>query len=296
MLSLLAAKVANYSMAAPDSESGRRGLRFAMHVDSIFIKPVAQTGRWVLMEQLDTVLIRNIEAHDGSNVPYEIPVTAYPVPCGTVIVNSPGSGELKDGRHNRWVTMGRHLQGQNLAAFVTYNVPRPDFGHQLPWEPYSYRGASWNRILIESLAHVVDYALERSQDLCGSSSPAIYLSGFSSGGSAVGAVGFRYPEVKRLLLLSTYDSVGDYFYSGISRFTGNIYLAYGSDDPMAGFLAYLMRFGPMAAESLHIREVPDCDHRFSGATNSRVLSKAFLWAFAGDQTFPSPEGGIQLYD
>jgi len=57
------------------------------------------------------------------------------------------------------------------------------------------------------------------------------LSGFSSGGSAVGAVAFRYQEIKRILLLSTYDSVGDCFYDGIDQFTGDIYLAYGSNDP-----------------------------------------------------------------
>ena len=131
---------------------------------------------------------------------------------------------------------------------------------------------------------------------CGTAAPTVYLSGFSSGGSAVGAVAFRYPEVVRILLLSTYDSVGDDFYEGVSRFPGDIYLAYGSRDPMAGFLGYVLRCGPLAAASLNIQEVPDCDHRFSGADNSRVLSKAFYWAFQGDESFPSPEGGLLLYD
>jgi len=248
------------------------------------------------VDRLDVVLRKETEASDGAAVPFEIPLTAYPADCGAIIVNSPGSGELKDGRHDRWAKLGRHLQDQRVGAFVSYNVPRPDFQQQLEWEPYSYRGASWNRILVESMAHVVEYALERAVDLCGVSSPTLYLSGFSSGGSACGAVAFRYPEVQRILLLSTYDSVGDYFYSGIPQFTGEIYMAYGSNDPLASFLAYVMRFGPMAAKSLHVREVPDCDHRFSGATNSRVLSKAFFWAFAGDESFPSPEGGLQLYE
>ena len=39
---------------------------------------------------------------------------------------------------------------------------------------------------------------------------------------------------------------------------------------------YVLQFGASAAESPHVREVPDCDHRFSGATNGRILSKAFL--------------------
>ena len=34
----------------------------------------------------------------------------------------------------------------------------------------------------------------------------------------------------------------------------------------------------------------------TGETNGKIMSKAPLWAFAGDETFPSPEGGIELYD
>ncbi len=41
--------------------------------------------------------------------------------------------------------------------------------------------------------------------------------------------------------------------------------------------------------------VPDYDHQFTGETNGRILSKAYLWAFKGDETYPSPEGGIKLY-
>ena len=252
------------------------------------------------MHRLDTLLHRRTESYQGQVVPFELPITAYPSASGVILVNSPGSGELKDGRHNRWANLARELQGRGMVSMVTYNVPRPDAQFVDPTEPYSYQGASWNRILVESLAHVIDYVLERRRQLCGSASPVMYLSGFSSGGSAVGAVAFRYPEVKRILLCSTYDSVGDYFYAAIPHFTGRIYMVYGSQDPLARFLAYVMRFGASAAESLHIREVPDCDHRFSGATNGRILSKAFLWAFGGDDSFPSPEegpeGGLDIYD
>jgi hypothetical protein len=30
--------------------------------------------------------------------------------------------------------------------------------------------------------------------------------------------------------------------------------------------------------------------------NGKILSKAYLWAFAGDDGFPSPEGGVPLYE
>lgn len=169
---------------------------------------------------------------------------------------------------------------------VTYNAPRPDFKAQLEWEPYSYEGVSWNKLLIESLAHTIDWALENSVQLCGSESPRVFVTGFSSGGSAVGAVAHRYPSVERILLLSTYDSVGDPFYEGVFAFTGDIYLAYGGEDQPAGMLAQVIQMGALAANSFQAREVPNCGHRFEGEANTKLLTQAFHWAFEGDNSLP----------
>ena len=238
------------------------------------------------MNAIDTTLHLETKAESGELVSYCVPITAYPTESGKVIVNSPGSGELKDGREDRWKNLGHHLQERGLATFVTYNAPRPDFQVQLEWEPYSYQGASWNKILIESLCHTIDWSLENAVQLCGNESPAIYLTGFSSGGSAAGAAAHRYPSVQRLLLLSTYDSVGDPFYEGVSAFTGDIYLVYGDEDPMAGWLARILRTGKFAAKSFLVREAPQCGHRFDGETNTRLITQAFHWAFEGDNSQP----------
>ena len=239
-----------------------------------------------LSDAVDTELFKETQSESGELVFYSIPVTAYPTDSSLIIVNSPGSGELKDGREDRWKNLGKHLQTQGLATLVTYNAPRPDFKVQLEWEPYSYRGASWNRILIESLSYTLDWAIENAPELCGNASPPVYLSGFSSGGAAAGAVAHRYPNVQRLLLLSTYDSVGDPFYEGISSFTGDIYLLYGDQDPMAGHLAMMLRTGKFAARSFLVREAPDCRHRFGGEANTKLLTQAFHWAFEGDNSQP----------
>jgi len=225
-------------------------------------------------------------AESGETVPYQVPITAYPTNSGVIVVNSPGSGELKDGRGNRWGNLGLHLQERGLATLVTYNAPRPDFQVQLEWEPYSYRGVSWNKLLIESLCHTIDWSLESGQQLCGTGSPVVFLTGFSSGGSAVGAVAHRYPSIQRILLLSTYDSVGDPFYEGVSAFTGDIYLVYGDEDPMAGWLARILRTGRFAARSFLVREAPNCGHRFDGEGNTKLLNQAFHWAFEGDNSQP----------
>ena len=239
---------------------------------------------------IDKTLFLETESETGETVGYGVPIAAYPSEAGKVIVNSPGSGELKDGREDRWRNLGLYLQKRGLASLVTFNAPRPDFQVQLEWEPYSYQGASWNRILIESLSHTIDWSLENAKELCGNASPDIYLTGFSSGGSSVGAVAHRYPSVKRILLLSTYDSVGDPFYEGVTAFTGDIYLVYGDQDPMAGYLARILRTGKFAAKSFLVREAPECGHRFDGEANTKLLTQAFHWAFEGDNSQPLDPG------
>ncbi|MDA0262621.1 MAG: hypothetical protein O3A93_03375 [Chloroflexi bacterium] len=238
------------------------------------------------MKSIDTTLFLETQAESGELVPYGVPITAYPTSSGAILVNTPGSGELKDGREDRWRNLGLHLQERGLASLVTYNAPRPDFQVQLEWEPYSYRGASWNKLLIESLCHTIDWSLENAVRLSGTESPEIFLMGFSSGGSAVGAVAHRYPSVRRILLLSTYDSVGEPFYEGVSAFTGDIYLVYGDEDPMAGWLARILRTGKLAARSFLIREAPQCGHRFDGEANTQLLTQAVHWAFEGDNSQP----------
>ena len=257
---------------------------------------VSKPSTGLEMDKIDAILEKETEDHLGRKVAYQVPITAYPTDSRVIIVNSPGSGEQKDGRSDRWMKLGFHLQGRGTATLVTYNAPRPDGQVQLDWEPYSYQGVGWNQLLVESLAYAIDWSLEHALELCGSQTPDMYLAGFSSGGSAVGAVAFRYPMVKGILLLSTYDSVGDWFYEGVSQFPGDIHLAYGSEDKIAGFLAYVLQIGAMAAASFTVMEVPDCDHRFSGAVNSQVLVKAFDWAFQGDESFPDAAGAPILYD
>ena len=237
-------------------------------------------------DSIDATLSLETEAESGELVTYQVPITAYPTGSGAILVNSPGSGELKDGREQRWRNLGLHLQDRGLATLVTYNAPRPDFQVQLEWEAYSYQGVSWNKLLIESLSHVVEWSLDRAAELSGTETPVVYLSGFSSGGSAVGAVAHRYPSVRRVLLLSTYDSVGDPFYEGVSAFTGDIYLVYGSEDPTAGMLVQVLRMGPLAAKSFQGREAPECGHRFEGEANTELITQAFHWAVEGDNSQP----------
>ena len=303
--------VCDASHWAPRPTSARRGVSTSrVEVERVLIvtpQPSDALGRPLLchnpriaaalglrLRRLDKTLTRTVmDLHDRS-VEYELPVTSHPSTSGVIVVNCPGAGESKDGYQERYLKIGAGLQARNTASLVTYNPPRPDTQHLHPREPYWYHGASWNRISVEGMTHVIDDALENAEALCGRPNPTVHLSGFSAGGSVCGAVAHRYPQVERLLLISAYDSVAEYFYEGIKGFRGEIFLTYGTLDTIAGGLAYFLQFLVQSMKALHVRAVPDCDHGFRGARNSRVLSKAFSWAFEGDDSYPSPNGAASF--
>ncbi len=231
----------------------------------------------------------------GQSVPYEVPFIAFPTTSGRFIIQAPGTGEEKEGVENRYVRLGEFLQDRGLGTLVSFNPPRPDAQFKYPHEPYSYRDASWNRIYVESMAYTVEHCLKNASQLCGVTDPEVYVAGFSSGGSVAGAVAPFFPAITKILLVSAYDSVDRFFLAGLRRYTGEVYVAYGEEDFPAGVLAMMMPSLSRSASAVQARAVPHCDHHFTGEVNGRILSKAYLWAFAGDDTFPSPDGGIPLY-
>ncbi len=234
--------------------------------------------------------------YQGQTVPYEVPFIAFPTASGKLLIQAPGAGETKEGAWNRYVRLGETLQARGLATLVSFNPPSPDAQGKYPDEPYSYRDASWNRIFVEGMANLVEHCLTNAEPLCGTKEPEVYLAGFSAGGSVAVAVAPLFRQVKKILLVSAYDSVGWFFMDGLRHYTGEVYVAYAEGDDPALALAMSTRAFARRASAVRARGVPDCDHAFSGETNGRVLAKAYLWAFAGDDSFPSPEGGVPLYD
>ncbi len=234
--------------------------------------------------------------YHAQTVPYEVPFIAFPTRSGKLIIQAPGAGEVKEGANNRYVRLGEHLQDRGIATLVSFNPPWPDAQFVYPNEPYSYRDASWSLIFVESMAALVEHCLKEAMRLCGGRESEVHLAGFSAGGSVVVAVAPLFAAINKVLLVSAYDSTDWFFLGGVRRYTGEVYVAYGEQDPTAAILAMMMPSLAKSAKAVYARGVPHCDHSFSGETNGKILSKAYLWAFAGDDGFPSPEGGVLLYD
>ncbi len=234
--------------------------------------------------------------YQGQAVPYEVSFVAFPTMSGKLLIQAPGAGEVKEGAGNRYVRLGEHLQARAIATLVSFNAPFPDAQFKYPNEPYSYRDASWSLIFVESMAALVEHCLKHAERLCGAREPEVYLAGFSAGGSAVGAVAPLFSAATKILLVSAYDSVDWFFLGGVRRYAGEVYVAYGEEDHPAAVLAMMLPSLARSARAVQARGVPHCAHSFSGETNGKIFSKAYLWAFAGDDSFPSPEGGVPLYD
>ena len=241
-------------------------------------------------------LIRHTENYFGNDLEYEIPFFVYPSQSDTILIQAPGAGQVLSGRNNAYQKIGKHLSMNNLCAYVSHNAPQPDTQGQFPDEPYSFQDTSWNKLAVESLSHTIEYSIENAVSICKSNKPKIILAGFSAGGSSCGAVAYKYSEVEKILLISSYDSVGEYFYEGIGKFTGNLFVTYGSNDGIAKFLAFSLSFLANRSKEIFVEEIPDCDHGFRGSQNGKILSNAYMWALEATNAFPSADGGILLYE
>lgn len=81
------------------------------------------------------------------------------------------------------------------------------------------------------------------------------------------------------------------------KFRGEVYIAVGEDDECVGREAgdYFLGLATGASKKTLV-VIPNCDHQFQGSINGKIMSKAPFWAFADDESFPSPEGGVILYE
>ena len=223
-----------------------------------------------------------IKGYQGQDVPFEVPYLAFPTTTGRIIIHAPGTGESHEGRGGRYVKLGEEFAANGVASLVVFKPPSPDAEYKYRDEPYSYRDASWNRIFIQGMARTVVHCFRLAQDLCGNPQPHVSLSGFSAGASVCLAVAPLFPRVDRVLLLSAYDSVGEYFYQGMREYQGEIYAVVGELDPPAVVLASMLGSAVAGASAFHLRTIPGRRHGLDEKPGDSTVRDAFHWAFASE--------------
>lgn len=244
-------------------------------------------------EKYDATVTRvdHFDDPDHSNKPdydkaFEIKLNVIVHPqsmANAIIVNYPGANGDISGYNNKYDVVAKMLHDKGYAVIQMGNAQRGWFLYE--------------RSVIEDLRAVIQHAVQNAKLISGNDKPDIYLMGFSAGASAVAAVCADFPQVKKVLLMApSGDANQAAVTQSLANFGGEVYIVVGEDDEVVGkgaaaFFSNLIK----RATVNEVRIIPNCDHQFRGTVNGQIMSKAPLWAFAGDTTFPSPEGGIMLY-
>lgn len=189
------------------------------------------------------------------------------------------------------------IDGYNAKYRTLANLIQEKVGAVIRLGNHYFQGFDYSKSIQNDLRAVVGYAIENSKDICGAKVPVIYLMGFSAGASAIAAVAYEFTQVRKILLISPSGDAGkEDITRGLAEFAGEVYIVAGENDDVVGPETAPMVSGLVKKASVHkLVIVPNCDHQFRGLENGMIMSKAPLWAFLGDQDFPSPNGGIELY-
>lgn len=202
-----------------------------------------------------------------------------------IIINYPGYQGDIDGYQGKYRTLADLIQRKGLGAVIRMGNP---CRHGFLYEPS----------VVAELKATIEYALAHAEDICSSRAPDLYLMGFSAGAGAIAIVAADYPQISKILLLApSVDAGKTQIENALPRFQGEVSIAVGEYDECVGKEAgdyFLSLAAGAKKKSLVI--IPNCDHQFQGMVNGKIMSKSPFWAFAGDETFPSPEGGTILYE
>lgn len=231
--------------------------------------------------KLQSILIKDTDLYTD--------VIIHSLNCNSIIINLPGYGGSIDGYDKKYEKLANYIVDEKLSSVIRME------NSALPKSVYGI-------LLVKTVESVIEYALQHSEDICGTTNPDIYLIGTSAGGGAIALIAHKYPQIKKLLFVcpatGNVADVGNAAKS-IKLFTGEIYIVTGESDEVIN-PKYVKEFATSAlngdATNVNFITIPDCDHHFTGETNGRILSRTPFWAFGTDIIFPHIKKSCKLYD
>jgi hypothetical protein len=216
-------------------------------------------------------------------IKFSLELKIHPFNNGKIIVNYPGAFGSVDGYMQKYKILAEYIVSQSLASVV--RLPNPQTIN-----------SDWNL----NLEHALNYIIDNSKTICDSDNPEIFLMGLSAGAGAIATLAWKYPQVKKILLLEPALMTGDgSLVKGIMNYQGEVYVVVGSGDEAIGTLiGNMVVDNALKASRKEIFVIPNCDHQFKGEANSRIMSQAPFYAFSDTPKikFPNLKGGIKLYD
>jgi dienelactone hydrolase len=268
----------------PTAGKEQRGLTYIFYGVRISSVQISSKGKNV--DNFSVATITRLAQRDGGSVvDLSFTVKIHPhLGANAVVINYPGYNGNIDGYAQKYEKLACRIVEKDVAAVVR-------MGNE------DRLGFLYEESLIGDLRVTIEYVIGNAAKMCATSTPDIYLMGFSAGAGAVAAVAAEYPAVKKILLIAPAGDAGNRNIANLAHFQGEVYVTVGAWDEVVGMHAgeYFMELAK-AATKKNLVIVPRCDHQFRGKKNGMVLSKAPLWAFCGDTTYPSSDGGVALYE
>jgi dienelactone hydrolase len=216
--------------------------------------------------------------------PVTLPLCIHPnKKSGAVVLIYPGARGNMHGHNDKYAKIAQDIVARDIGAVVRMNN-------------YTCEGERYADTMMANITAVYDYIRLHQELICGAPLQ-LYLMGFSAGGGACAAFAARVGATvaPKLLLLAPAWNVREAEHT-FAAYKGDVFIAVGDKDEVTGVHSADLFFEhAKSAASRTLTIVPDCDHQFRGETCGKIFSKAPRWAFAGDTSFPSPEGGIVLY-
>ena len=229
-------------------------------------------------------LIKNITFNELED--QKITLQIHKADSKAVLIIYPGADGSIDGYNKKYRRLAQLIKSKNIATVI-----------QLDNKHCCSKNSTYGDLMIDKIAQIIQYVDDNSKKIAGHDEVDFYLAGVSAGAGAIATVLGEFPKIKKALFIAPAESVGlENITKGLEHYEGELYLTAGEDDEIETFKsAKIYHDLCQKTSKKELVLIPECNHRFTGEKNGKIMANAFLWAFSEKSNFPNPEGGIFLY-
>lgn len=162
-----------------------------------------------------------------------------------------GIGGSENGYENKYFEIARILNEKYDASVFIFATPRE------AWQ----KGEN----LVDEAISEVDRAMSKRSTV----GYDLYCFGTSAGASFLGSFTYKYPQVKKLILVNPVMQINyNKLLRGLDDSRAEVNVVFGEDDPSRKFVGLL---DLLKNKSVKTTFVPNADHCFSGEENERIF-------------------------
>lgn len=162
-----------------------------------------------------------------------------------------GIGGSENGHENKYEKIAYELNVRYGASVFIFATPRAAWG-------------IGERLVEQAIDEVRLQLQNQGRSLCD-----LYCFGVSAGASFLGAFGYLYPKIKKLILVNPVIQINYHkFLGGLKKTNADVTIVFGELDPSYKFLFML---DTVRRGNIKTVTVPNADHCFSGEENFKIF-------------------------